>query len=655
MSNTQLSDKKTAKLRFMIAFVLGTMAACAIIALPATANAITVTVNTTLDTQDVTPGDTICADALSRCSLRAAITEANSSPSVDTIVIPAGTYTIMLAGANENNNVGGDFDILRSVTIMGAGAGMTNIEEPNGATEGVIDIMNGAMVNISGVTIRNGNTSLSGGGIRLGGTNTSLTLNDSVVTNNRAAGNGGGIALGTGGEALHINTSTISNNSAGGSGGGIYEFDATDRALIDLANSFITGNSVSSSQSSTFGGGLFASGTATTVTITVTTFSNNSAFSTSPGGAGQGGGIFNMNGTFSVRNSMVMGNTANIHAGIANLATIAAAIMTVTNTTISNNMATGNAFFAAQGGGVYNGSSAFPATMNITGSTINNNSATGQTGFAGGVYNKGLSGGLAAIFLTDDTVSGNSAHDAGGLYAFGPGQITVDWSTIVGNTAVGNGGNAYVDDRSIIEIIADIFFGGAAPGAPFAGPDLYKSGTGQFTSQGYNLFGTISGSGIVPLATDTVGANPLLGPLANNGGPTPTMLPGPGSPVLDRVPNGTNGCSPTATDQRGLTRLSGSGCDIGSVEVQVPQTTVSVGGRVFTSDGRGLRNATVTITGPNGYIRQATTSSFGFYSFTDVLTGQTYTIRVSSRFFRFQPQTLFVTGDLMNADFNGLE
>ena len=652
MSNTQLSDKKTAKLRFMIAFVLGTMAAWAIIALPATANAITLTVNTTLDTQDVTPGDTICADVLNRCSIRAAVTELNSSPSVDTIVIPAGTYTITLPGANENNNVGGDFDLLRSVTINGAGFGNTIIQQNAGATDGVFNILNGAAVTINGVTIQNGNNTNSGGGIRVEGATTWVTVNNSLINNNRSALSGGGIYLATAGDALNITNSTISNNNAGVGGGGIWS-DAN--VTINITNSIINGNTVSSSQANTLGGGIGSTGPGSTFTIDQSTISNNSASSTAPGAVGSGGGIFNMSGSFSVRNSMVMGNTANIYAAIANLATIAAAIMTVTNTTVSNNMATGNAFFAAQGI-IFNGtSSGSPATTDINASTIYNNIVFGSNGF-GGIYAKGGGLGQSWITLTDTTVTGNSAHDAAALYAFGSNaKITVDWSTIVSNSAVGNGGNAYVDDRSLIGFLADIIFGGTAPGAPFAGPDLFKSGTGQFTSQGYNLFGTTSGSGIIPLATDTVGANPLLGPLANNGGPTQTFLPGIGSPVLDRVPNGTNGCSPTATDQRGLIRLSGSGCDIGSVEVQVPQTTVSVGGRVFTSDGRGLRNATVTITGPNGYIRQATTSSFGFYSFTDVLTGQTYTIRVSSRFFRFQPQTLFVTDNLTNADFNGLE
>ena len=82
---------------------------------------------------------------------------------------------------------------------------------------------------------------------------------------------------------------------------------------------------------------------------------------------------------------------------------------------------------------------------------------------------------------------------------------------------------------------------------------------------------------------------------------------------------------------------------------------VTVSGRILTSDLRGLRNASVSMTDVNGVSRTATTSSFGFFSFSDVATGQTYTFRVSSRLFRFSPQTVTVNDDLTLPDFVGLE
>ncbi len=85
-----------------------------------------------------------------------------------------------------------------------------------------------------------------------------------------------------------------------------------------------------------------------------------------------------------------------------------------------------------------------------------------------------------------------------------------------------------------------------------------------------------------------------------------------------------------------------------------PPATVS--GRVYASDGAtGLRNATVSITDPQGAKRTVTTSSFGFYSFADVATGPQYTLSVLSRRFRFQQKTVTVATDLADRDFVGLE
>lgn len=80
-----------------------------------------------------------------------------------------------------------------------------------------------------------------------------------------------------------------------------------------------------------------------------------------------------------------------------------------------------------------------------------------------------------------------------------------------------------------------------------------------------------------------------------------------------------------------------------------------VSGRVMTPDGRGLRNATVSITDSSGISRVTTTSSFGFFTFENVTTGGTYTFSVSSRLYRFAPRTLQVNDNLTLADFVGLE
>ena len=84
-------------------------------------------------------------------------------------------------------------------------------------------------------------------------------------------------------------------------------------------------------------------------------------------------------------------------------------------------------------------------------------------------------------------------------------------------------------------------------------------------------------------------------------------------------------------------------------------TLATVNGRVLTPDGRGLRNAIVSITDSQGVVRTARTSSFGFFSFDNVSTGGTYTIRVLSKNYRYAPQTVRVDGNLTLLDFVGLE
>ena len=86
-----------------------------------------------------------------------------------------------------------------------------------------------------------------------------------------------------------------------------------------------------------------------------------------------------------------------------------------------------------------------------------------------------------------------------------------------------------------------------------------------------------------------------------------------------------------------------------------PPASATVDGKVLTSAGRGLRNAAVSITDSQGVVLTATTSSFGFFSFPNIATGETYTFRVTSRLYRFTAQTVQVNGNLTLPDFVGLE
>src|SRR6266498_1590126 len=113
----------------------------------------TFTVISTVDAVDANPGNGVCASVSAGCTLRAAIQEANATPGGNAeIMLPAGLYTLTLAGSSENAAATGDLDITKSVTITGAGVGQTIID--GNSIDRVFDIRTvGIVVHISGVTI----------------------------------------------------------------------------------------------------------------------------------------------------------------------------------------------------------------------------------------------------------------------------------------------------------------------------------------------------------------------------------------------------------------------------------------------------------------------------------------------------------------------
>jgi hypothetical protein len=260
------------------------------------------------------------------------------------------------------------------------------------------------------------------------------------------------------------------------------------------------------------GGSVFAISSGTTVFLSGLTVT---------GGSGNGGGIFNQ-GTLTLNNDTIRDNTAGdptngdgTGAGIWNYVN---ATLTLNGCTVSGNSAIGNLSYApSRGGGVAN-----DGTLTLNNSTVSGNSAT--QGFGGGISN-----------------------------TLGASTLTLINSTISENSSPGTSGGGGLDNRGTL-IAKNSIVAGNTNG------DL----SGDVTSEGYNLFGTTNGSGFG--ATDLVNVTPLLGLLQNNGGPTATMAPLPGSPAIDRIP-GTPGMNFLATDQRGVSRPQGTRADRGAVEV----------------------------------------------------------------------------------------
>src|SRR5436189_1177281 len=125
------------------------------------------TVDSTADAVDAMPGDGACATLGGRCTLRAAVQEANARPGADGVSLPAGTYVLAILGAGEDAAVTGDLDITDDLTITGAGAESTIVD--GGHIDRVFHIvrrLEGPTVEISGIAVRNGLVSVDQSGGR---------------------------------------------------------------------------------------------------------------------------------------------------------------------------------------------------------------------------------------------------------------------------------------------------------------------------------------------------------------------------------------------------------------------------------------------------------------------------------------------------------
>lgn len=83
--------------------------------------------------------------------------------------------------------------------------------------------------------------------------------------------------------------------------------------------------------------------------------------------------------------------------------------------------------------------------------------------------------------------------------------------------------------------------------------------------------------------------------------------------------------------------------------------SVSIGGRVSSSDGRAVTNASVVISGPDGVSHSARTNAFGYYRFPDIDAGQTYVLTVAHKQFQFESRTIHVVDSIADVDFIALE
>ncbi|MEO8460579.1 MAG: right-handed parallel beta-helix repeat-containing protein [Dokdonella sp.] len=345
--------------------------------------AATFSVNFNGDSFDVLPGDGICADAVGHCSLRAAVQEANALVGNDTIVLPAGTFTLSLAGIGEDLSASGDLDVTDDISILGAGTELTIID--GGAIDRVLDLRPAAVsrsIAINDLTLTNGfmtagGSTTRGAGLRIG-TGVTANLTKVTIRGNHVAAFGGAAGVDNFGCLQGVNVRIIGNTDPAAVGsmqsmaGGIVTSGAT--SCLSLDDSEISDNR------GDFAGAIYVDGSAP-VTLRRTLIANNTA-------------------RFSGALELSHGNN-----------------VVLENVTISGNA--GNPGAILNDGGTH---------LTLVNSTVADNHASGSSATVGGIHD--VHGGTGLVFLSNTILAGN-----------GPGSLADDCrnaNSLAGGNIIGH-------------------------------------------------------------------------------------------------------------------------------------------------------------------------------------------------------------------------
>jgi cysteine-rich repeat protein len=516
----------------------------------AAAGGLVLTVDSEDDEPDAQPGDLRCATARGRCTLRAAVQESNATPGAGHAILPQGFYDLEIGGAGEDAAASGDLDITDDLNIEGAGAPASIV---NGrGLDGVFHVLPGAAADLRGLTIGGGLATLpfnAAGGIVNEGT---LLLSDVSVIENVAPssfGTGGLLNLGTASiEHSHFERNTpdaITND------GSLEIFDTQLRlngpgaGVRSDSGSFTMRASEIVDQAGT---GVFCQAGPTLI-------ERSRIHRTRPGFA-----VLIASGDVTVRDSVI---EANEGGGINNDGSLRVERSTLRANSRADLVASPTLTDGTGAGAGVAGGAAETGVTNTSGAFIIDSALLDHRG--GGLVNE--QGGMT---LVNVTVSGNSStFGAGGITNFS--ELEVRSSTITDNRSAGEGANAgglatFEDPSARVRLSNTIIAGNTSSAAA---PDCF----GPITSEGHNLIGDRGGCDELTAASgDRLDADPALGPLADNGGPTLTHALLDGSAATDAGSPAAVGSGPAAcptTDQRGAGRPHGTACDIGAFEVAI--------------------------------------------------------------------------------------
>lgn len=270
------------------------------------------------------------------------------------------------------------------------------------------------------------------------------------------------------------------------------------------------------------------------------------------------GGVFNARGVLNVSNSIFLDNKGTHTGGIYNLQ----GTVTITNSSFMGNTLTN------RGRDINN----YQGTVTVSNSTFAND-PVGSTTSGGGISNFG-----GTLIVSNSTFFGNRAYYGGAISNENPnGTVAVSNSTFHGNKAFGYGGGINNLNGGEVAVINSTFSGneaGLGGGVANIGTSLaftLKNTLIANNPSGNNCGGAITDGGgnlsYPDASCPGINADPVLGPLQHNGGPTWTMALGTGSAAIDAGDDATCAASPVNNqDQRGVARPVGPRCDIGAFE-----------------------------------------------------------------------------------------
>ncbi|MEW4569479.1 choice-of-anchor Q domain-containing protein [Tautonia sp. JC769] len=459
----------------------------------------------------------------------------------------------------------GTMELVRTTIVGNAAAGgMQTIGSLNPGTGRGGGILNSGSLTVTASTL-DGNVADAGGGIDNDGT---LTLDGSMVVDNAATGGLRSAVLG-----------------AWAQGGGI-----VNSGLLRVVDSSFSRNEARSSGflgAAASGGALANVGTAA---ILGSAFEDNRADSQAPGGptsfaSAEGGAVRNA-GPMTIIGSSFARNrvraTDGITADARGGAVSSSEPLSITESVFEENRVDSQGI---RGGIALGGAIASNGPLALSASTLVGNAAEGRGGFgpsgSGGALVQGQSGSATVV---NTTISGNRALSGGGIST--DGDVILAHATIADNE--GGGVVAFTIPPLTprrVAVVSSLF--GSNPGG-----SIVNDGA-EVVSMGGNVFADAPGLELAP--SDRAEVDPRLGPLGDNGGPTPTRALLPGSPAIDAaVP-----VLGVTADQRGIPRPSASAPDSGAFEAEVSAEIVATPDPPMPSPGQPV-TVRLTLTDADG-------------------------------------------------------